>query len=127
MRRAVDRFIRTRPNLASPEGALSQCRIATQDLVDALKAEGVSAAAVWVRGHRREPDDLSPLAMAADRHMLVRLPDGSFADVTRRQFAVEAPHPRYYTSESELAFDWQEIDDGPIDGRLDDEKWRRLA
>jgi hypothetical protein len=59
--------------------------------------------------------------------MLVRLPGGSFVDVTRRQFAVEAPQPRYYTSESELARDWHEIDDGPADGRLEDESWGRLA
>jgi hypothetical protein len=65
--------------------------------------------------------------MAANRHVLVRLPDGSFVDISRRQFDANAAHPRYYKSESELASDWQEINDGPANGRLEDEDWRSLA
>lgn len=65
--------------------------------------------------------------MAADRHMLVRLPDGSFVDISRRQFDPNAAHPCYYKSESDLASDWREIDDGPANGRRVDEVWRSLA
>jgi hypothetical protein len=64
--------------------------------------------------------------MAADRHMLARLPDGPFVDISRRQFDAKAAHPRYYWSGSELASDWREIDDGPTNGRLEDEDWRGL-
>ena len=122
----VTEFIRTRPRLEERSGAVGQCRIATQDLLDALTDAGLAAAAVWVRGHRRELSDASPRAMAADRHMLLRLSDASFLDITRRQFEPDAPHPRYYGSESDLGSDWEEIDDGPPDGRVEDERWRRL-
>ncbi len=126
VRLLADEFVRARPHLADPDGAASQCRIATQELVEALEARGLPAVAVWVRGHQSEPLDASPRAMAADRHMLARLPDGPFVDISRRQFDAKAAHPRYYWSESELASDWREIDDGPTNGRLEDEDWRGL-
>ena len=127
VRLLADEFIRTRPHLVDPARAESQCQNATRDLIRALSAEGLSAVAVWVRGHQRELRDASPRAMAADRHMLARLPDGSFVDISRRQFDAKAAHPRYYWSESELACDWREIDDGPTNGRLEDEDWRALG
>jgi hypothetical protein len=105
--------------------AASQCRIATDELVRSLTAAGVQAQAVWVRGHRTEPPEASRQALAADRHMLARLPEG-FVDVTRRQYD-RGTHPRFYSSEADLAQEWREIDDGPANGSLDDERWRQLA
>jgi hypothetical protein len=64
--------------------------------------------------------------MGADRHRLVRLADGSFVDVTRRQFDPQAEHPTYYASEVELAGQWQQIDRGPPNGPAADEDWRSL-
>ena len=79
-------------------------------------------------GSPPSPQSRSPAAraMAADRHRIVRLEDGAFVDVTRRQFDEHAEHPTYYASETALAKDWREIDRGPPDGRVEDEDWRRL-
>jgi hypothetical protein len=73
----------------------NQCRVASDDLVDALRESGTDATAVWVRCHRIQPRDPAPRAMSADRHRLVRLSDGRFVDVTRRQFDPRADHPTY--------------------------------
>ena len=59
--------------------------------------------------------------------MVIGLPSGAFVDVSRRQFEPSGGHPRYYASEADLAGDWREIDDGPPDGRLEDERWRALG
>ncbi len=77
------------------------------------------------RGHRTEPSEATREALAADRHMLARLPEG-FVDVTRRQYD-RGSHPRFYSSEADLAQDWRKIDDGPANGSLNDEHWRQLA
>jgi hypothetical protein len=122
----IDAFLERYPRLAEPSGADNQCRLATDELVGALEAKGIEATPVWVRGHRREPEKPAPRAMGADRHRLVRLADGSFVDVTRRQFDPQAEHPTYYASEVELAGQWQQIDRGPPNGPAADEDWRSL-
>lgn len=127
MCKQVDAFLRRHPQLADPWVADNQCKIAADQLIEELTAQGVGASAVWVRGHRVAPDTPAPRAMASDRHMLVRLPDGSFVDVTRRQFDPNAQHPTYYASERELASHWREVDRGPVDGREENEDWERLA
>jgi hypothetical protein len=127
MRGAVREFLRSHPGLSDASVAASQCRIATMSLIDALNATGIQAQAVWVRGHRRRPSDATPEALAADRHMLARLQEGGFVDVTRRQYEPRGTHPRFYACEGDLAHDWQEIDDGPSEGPAVDEKWRGLG
>jgi hypothetical protein len=126
MREHIEDFLRRQPRLANQHGADNQCRIATDELVEALRAQGVEASATWVRGHRTEPENPAPRALASDRHRLVLLPDGSFVDVTRRQFDPYAQHPTYYASESALAAHWRHIDRGPADGAEADEDWYRL-
>jgi hypothetical protein len=123
MREQIDAFLRRYPQLAHRRGADNQCRIATDGLLAELDAAAIRAAAIWVRGHRTEPQNPAPRAMAADRHRLIRLPDGSFVDVTRRQFDPHSPHPTYYASEAELARHWREIDRGPPHGGAEDEDW----
>jgi hypothetical protein len=127
MQGAVREFLRSYPQLSDASAAASQCRIATTSLIDALNATDIQAQAVWVRGHRRHPSAAAPAALAADRHMLARLREGGFVDVTRRQYEPRGTHPRFYACEGDLAHDWQEIDDGPSDGSAVDEKWRRLG
>jgi hypothetical protein len=126
VREFIDEFLRTRPCLQDRDRAASQCRIATTDLVEFLRTRGVAAEMVWVRGHRVEPTEASPRALLADRHLLARLPGQVFVDITRRQYEPKAPHPQYYSSEGDLSFDWVEIDDGPPDGRIEEERWRPL-
>ena len=126
IRRRIDEFLRTRPQLATQSGADNQCRIATDALIEKLASYGIDARATWVRGHRREPRRPSARAMAASRHRVVRLAGGAFVDVTRRQFDHLAEHPTYYAFEAELANDWREINRGPADGTREDEDWRRI-
>jgi hypothetical protein len=127
VRDLIDGFLRTRPFLQDGDQAASQCRVATTDLVEFLSSRGVAAEMVWVRGHRVEPTEASRRALLADRHMLTRLPGGGFVDITRRQYEPKGQHPRYYSSEGDLSFDWAEIDDGPAEGRLEKERWRSLC
>jgi hypothetical protein len=89
------RFLKARPHLAQRMRTDNQCRIAADELVDALVRCDIAATPVWVRGHRTPPRDPAPRAMSADRHRLVRLPDGTFVDVTRRQFYSCAQHPTF--------------------------------
>lgn len=86
--------------------------------VERLNVAGVEASGCWVRGHRSVPRDASVLALAAASPCAPR--------VTRRQFDAECRHPCRYATESALACDWTEIDDGPMDGRLEEEAWRQL-
>jgi hypothetical protein len=123
----VATFLRARPTLGTPVGADNQCRMATDELCEALCQRGVAAVPVWVRSHSSMPTEARPRALTADRHRLVRLRDGTFLDVTRRQFEPSAPHPTYYVSEAELARHWREINRGPVDGTLEDEDWQSLS
>lgn len=127
MRREIDNFLHRRPGLARPLGADNQCLIATNELIDDLLTRGIAASAVWVREHRIVPVDPAPRAVAADRHRIVRLPDGWFVDVTRRQFGSAEEHPTYYLSETDLASHWCEVDRGPADGAEDEERWETLS
>jgi hypothetical protein len=122
----IDDFLRRNWRLADPRFADNQCRIATDALTDELRALDIGATPIWVRCHRTPPADPSPRAMTADRHRLVRLPDGTFVDVTRRQFDPDADHPTYYGSEADLARHWRQIDRGPVDGAAHDEDWHDL-
>ncbi len=126
MRPLVDKFLESQPRLSSPDGAESQCSIATQALVRQLNAAGVPANPVWIRGHRSLPPQASARAMQANRHLIARVSDAGFVDVTRRQFEPKGRHPRYYSSEMELAGDWSEIDGGPFDGPAERQCWRSL-
>lgn len=127
MRSCVESFLRRYPQLASASGAESQCRIATTLLIDALQGGRIEAEGAWVRGHRVVPTSASPRALAANRHLVVRLQAGAFVDVTRRQYEPDCTHPRFYSSEADLACDWREIDDGPAEGPTNDERWRLLT
>lgn len=127
MRPLVERFLESQPRLSSPGGAESQCSIATQALVTQLTAAGVPANPAWVRGHRFAPPQAAMRAMQANRHLIVRVPDAGFVDVTRRQFEPTGTHPRYYSSEADLACDWKEIDDGAFNGTAEQERWRSLG
>ncbi|MEZ5155309.1 MAG: TatD family hydrolase [Solirubrobacterales bacterium] len=118
-------FVATYPGL-DRAAATSQCRIASTALVERLLAAGLPARLTWVRGHRVTPTEASRVALAADRHVVVRTANG-FVDVARRQFDPASEHPRIYESEAELAQDWIEIDDGPADGGVEDERWRTLT
>lgn len=119
-------FVATYPRLADRAAATSQCRIASTALLERLSAAGLPARLTWVRGHRVTPTEASREALAADRHVVVRTANG-FVDVARRQFEPASEHPRIYESEAELAQDWIEIDDGPADGGVEDERWRPLT
>jgi hypothetical protein len=126
VRRHIEEFVSRHPRLSDPMGADNQCRIASDDLVDFLCSKGVRAVPTWLREHRDPPANPSPRASRADRHRVVRLPDGSFVDVTRRQFDPWADHPTYYDSEAELVKHWRQIDRGPVDASVEAELWEDL-
>ncbi len=58
----IDDFLRRHPRLADQRNADNQCRIATDAVVEELRAKGIRARAIWVRGHRTKPENPAPRA-----------------------------------------------------------------
>lgn len=46
----IDDSLRRYPRLADQRNADNQCRIATDEVVEELRAKGIRARAIWVRG-----------------------------------------------------------------------------
>jgi hypothetical protein len=117
---SVEAFVGRYPRFADPIRSASQCRIASETLIqDAPELQGEL---VWVRGHRVPVVPADDRANLADAHALVRLPTGEFVDVTRRQYDSGADAITVYADETALGAHWHEFsDDAPWP-----ETWRSL-
>lgn len=116
----IAQFMTQRPGVAESGIASDQCRIASNQLVDALEKEGCEARVVWLLDHRVPPPKPGIPSATTGRHAhaVVWLSDGRMVDVTRRQFDPEADLPTIYKTAGDAGQHWKYLVAGDQDDAL---------
>lgn len=101
----MDEVVKSRPAWGRAAGAVSQCAIARDTLLQACLGAKLDAEVTWVIGPRGDRSREHSSAREANEHALVRIED-CWIDLTRRQWDSAAEHPTLYRSLKEVGAHW---------------------